>query len=225
MRDQLRDTFDKIDWSRERAPRSGVGSTLKNTARLRNALPRVFETYNVTTFFDAPCGDWFWMREVDLSGIKYIGADIAPSIVEANVSEYGDRSGVSFEVVDITSDPLPKADMMLCRDCLFHLKFWLRWKFFENFAASEIPYLMLTMHHVPENKRLTENGGFRPFNPTKAPFNLPAPLELIPETMDAFPADIETNPELQRKKHRSVAVWSQEQVQEALDNRETQKES
>ena len=207
MRENLRAVFENKSWAsvRKNAPRSGPGSSLENTATLRAALPRLFAQYDVRSFFDAPCGDWFWMRQVDLTGIDYTGADISKALIDENTAQFG-RDGVRFLHLDITSDPLPKSDLLLCRDCLFHLKFWLRWQFFENFARSDSRYLLLTMHHVPTNERVHGNGGFKPFNPTVAPFNLPEPLELIPEHSDPVP--------------RSVGLWTREQVAEAVANRD-----
>lgn len=206
MREKLRATFENRTWAggRNRSPRSGPGSTLESTAALRAALPRIFTQYSVKTFLDAPCGDWFWMQTVDLSGIDYIGADISKSLVDQNTASFG-KDGVRFLHLDITSDPLPPSDLLLCRDCLFHLKFWLRWQFFENFAKSQSRYLMLTMHHVDVNQRVLGNGGFKPFNPMAEPFNLPEPLEQIRE---------QTGSEL-----RSLAIWTREQVAEAVANR------
>lgn len=205
MRENLRATFENKTWAskRKNAPRSGPGSNMQSTAALRAALPRVFKEYAVHRFLDAPCGDWFWMQTVDLSGIDYIGADISLGLIEQNTASFG-RDGVRFQHLDITSDPLPPSDMLLCRDCLFHLKFWLRWRFFENFVRSDIRYLMLTMHHVTQNQRVHGNGGFRPFNPTLEPFNLPQPLELIAEDAEGEP--------------RSLGIWTHDQVAEAVAN-------
>jgi SAM-dependent methyltransferase len=206
MREKLRAYFENRSWAggRGKSPRSGPGSSLESTAALRAALPRIFAQYSVKTFFDAPCGDWFWMQTVDLSGIDYIGADISKGLVDQNTASFG-KDGVRFLHLDITSDPLPPSDLLLCRDCLFHLKFWLRWQFFENFANSQSRYLMLTMHHVAENQRLNGNGGFKPFNPMAEPFNLPEPLEQIAEQAGPEP--------------RSLAIWTREQVAEAVANR------
>lgn len=210
MRDDLRAVFESKTWAKPHGkhPRSGSGSTLEATAPLRAALPGIFQRYEVKTFVDAPCGDWFWMQTVDLTGIDYLGGDISSELVAANQAKYA-RENIRFQHMDITSDPLPKADVFMCRDCLFHLKFGLRWSFFENFVASGSRYLLLTMHHVPLNRGLPENGMFRRFNPRVAPFNLAEPLEEVRETPDGAPED----------ERRSVGLWSREQVAKAVKNR------
>lgn len=219
MRDSVRSVFENKSWAgRRNGPRSGPGSTLAATAALRAALPRIFVEYKVGTFLDAPCGDWTWMQQVDLNGIHYIGGDISTEVV-TEVKDMHAAPGREFIHLDITSDALPKVDLMMCRDCLFHLKWWLRWAFFENFVESEIPYLMTTMDYVPRNPRLQRNGDFKKFNPCAAPFNFPDPIESVSETgeINLSPDFLET-PE--GRKQRSLGIWSRDQVIDALERRE-----
>ena len=223
MRDNLRSAFESKVWGKGRddIPRSGRGSTLAITQTLRDALPRIFEQYQVKSFLDAPCGDWFWMQHVDLSGLTYIGGDISKEVVDANTAQFS-KPGVTFQHLDITADKLPPADLMLCRDCLMHLRHRLRWAFFENFAASDCRYLLTTVHHVLRNVRVPENGNFRRFNPMVAPFNLPQPLEYISESAEALPDDVLQN-RVPAGKQRSVGLWSRDQIIEALANRKAKK--
>ena len=46
--------------------RSGRGSALTYTERLRPLLERYLKTLNVKVFLDAPCGDFNWMKYVTL---------------------------------------------------------------------------------------------------------------------------------------------------------------
>jgi len=188
------------------------------THNLRMALPRIFEHYGVRTFLDAPCGDWFWMQHVDLTGLDYIGADISKEVVDANIAQFS-RAGVSFLHLDITSDKLPDADLMLCRDCLMHLRHPMRWAFLENFVASGCRYLLTTVHHVRQNEQLPINGDFRRFNPMVAPFKLPSALEMIPETADTLPDEV-LQGRVAARDHRSVGLWSRDQIVEALSGRQ-----
>lgn len=213
MRPELKAVFENKVWGKgPNVPRSGPGSTLVATAPLRRALPRIFTTYQIKTFVDAPCGDWTWMQHVDLEGIEYFGGDIAHSVIDQNRRSHS-RPGVCFDVLDVTDTPLPPSDLFLCRDCLFHLQHWLRWKFFENFAASNGRYLLLTMNHVRINKPLDQNGGFSGFDPRLAPFNLPEPLERVLE----IPGHDGTGsgPRI----GRSVGLWSHDQICSALSAR------
>ena len=217
MHKSLQETFSSINWGRPRrgVPRSGPGSTVAHTEGVRTALPRLFHDYGIRRFVDAPCGDWHWMQHVDLSGVTYVGLDIVEEIVAQNVKRHA-RPGVSFAVQDIPSDPLPEADMIMCRDCLFHLKYWLRWAFFENFVASGTPYLLMTIHDVPENARLAGNGEFRFFNPCVAPFNFPEPLEQFDDSSSELDEEEKANP----RKRRYMGLWTRDQVISVLADRQ-----
>ena len=224
MRDALRLEFETKDWSgRKVESRSGAGSTLAATAALRAALPGLLARHNVRRFLDAPCGDWFWMQHVDLGDVHYIGGDIARDVLDAVTAEHA-GAGREFRHLDITADPLPQADMMMCRDCLFHLKWWLRWRFFENFVASGIPLLLTSMHPTPVNRRLHKNGGFAPFNPCAAPFNFPEPLEAIHESgeINLDPAFLAT---ARGRRQRSIGLWSRAQVADALERHATEEKA
>ena len=74
---------------------SGVGSELAATENVRAYLPELFQRLHVSKFLDAPCGDWNWMRRVDLSSVDYVGADVVSALVAKNNQQYA-RSGVRF---------------------------------------------------------------------------------------------------------------------------------
>jgi SAM-dependent methyltransferase len=214
MRGRLRRTFESKHWrGSDPGFRSGPGSTLAGTGRVRARLRAFLDAREVGTFLDAPCGDWRWMQQVELDGIDYIGADISLELVEENRARFS-RPGVRFEHLDITSDPLPPADMMMCRDCLFHLKNRFRWAFLRNFAQGGIPLLLMTMHHMPANRALQETGKFAAFSPMAQPFGFPAPLAMIHETFDRLPEDwsgVE-----KPWKYRSLGLWTRDQVSEVV---------
>ena len=43
---------------------SGPGSGLKYTENLRKELAKLIKDYAIGTIFDAPCGDFYWMKHV-----------------------------------------------------------------------------------------------------------------------------------------------------------------
>ncbi len=223
MRTELQNVFEAKTWScGPDVPRSGPGSTLAATAPLRAALPGIFARYDIKRFIDAPCGDWFWMQHVDLNGIDYLGADISASLIAENKKHHA-RAGVRFDVLDVTSSALPESDLFLCRDCLFHLQFALRWAFFQNFVNSNGKYLLLTVNHVPRNRMLQANGGYAGFDPMLAPFEFPEPIERIQETSAGAEA-VAVDTEIARKqtfagRQRSLGLWTRDQVAGALKRR------
>jgi hypothetical protein len=98
---------------------SGPGSSLAATAAIRRALPDILRQFEIRSLIDAPCGDFHWMKEVDLSGVDYLGIDIVKELVDANSERYA-RHGVRFVCRDLISDPIGHADLIICRDCLFY---------------------------------------------------------------------------------------------------------
>jgi hypothetical protein len=64
--------FDESSWNVETEESvSGEGSTLEQTRELINVLPELLRSLDIQSFLDAPCGDFNWMKFVDLSDIHY----------------------------------------------------------------------------------------------------------------------------------------------------------
>jgi hypothetical protein len=126
----------------------------------------------VRTLLDVPCGDFHWMRTVDLTGIRYIGGDIVPEMIAANQRDYG-APGVVFRHLNLLTDPLPPADLLLCRDCLVHLPLADAQRALANIARSPITWLLTTTfpYHPYNGECVT--GKWRTLNLEQPPFNLP----------------------------------------------------
>lgn len=160
---------------------SGLGSTMVETEAIRGYLPDLLRRLGVRTLLDIPCGDFHWMRTVDLELDRYIGADIVPELVASLQERYGsDRR--EFRVLDATSDPLPMADAILSRHCLIHLSNRRATAALDNFRRSGARWLLTTSFTDCERNVDIETGSFRPINLQLAPFNLPRPVESLPDT-------------------------------------------
>lgn len=159
---------------------SGPGSTVTETGRLRIELPRLMEQLACHTLLDAPCGDFNWMKEVDFGIARYIGVDIVAPIVGANRRRYGDDSR-SFLHLDIVSDALPRADLILCRDCLVHLSNRKAMRALQNLQASGSTYLATTTYSNVQKNEDIATGAWRPLDLTLPPFSLPQPILFIEE--------------------------------------------
>jgi hypothetical protein len=70
-----------------------------------------------------------------LSGVQYIGADVVPSLIASNREQFT-RPGVHFIIADLTKDPPPRADLVLCRDCLVHLSLRIAQQCWRTFDGS-----------------------------------------------------------------------------------------
>jgi hypothetical protein len=191
---------------RNKESRSGDGSTLFYTRHLRARLEHFVRAFDIRTFFDAPCGDFNWMKEVAFpSRLTYIGGDIAGSLIKQNRRNYS-HPRRRFLDFDIVGDAFPAADVWFCRDCLFHLSDDLIFRALGNFCDSKIELLMMTNHI---NKRGFKNGDikagrFRLIDFFSAPFGLPRDvLFRITDYIEPYPP-------------REMCVWTRDQVAAAL---------
>ncbi|RME37286.1 MAG: class I SAM-dependent methyltransferase [Planctomycetota bacterium] len=165
------------------ASRSGAGSTLQQTRRVREALPGLIERLGVVSLLDVPCGDFHWLQHVSLPLERYIGGDVVPELIRANRERFGSRTH-EFRVLDITRDPLPQADLVLCRDLLVHFSYRDIRRALENLRRSGSRYLLTTTFpDHPENRDIV-TGSWRPIHLEKPPFLFPPPLEVLREGHD-----------------------------------------
>jgi hypothetical protein len=154
---------------------SGPGSDLDNTVTVRKELPQIFIDYKVKTFLDLPCGDFHWIKLIDLSNIHYIGGDIVDDLIKKNLEKYK-APNLEFKVMDLIKDPLPKVDMIMVRDCFIHLSNPLISKALANIKASGSTWL-LTNSFVDMKENINiKTGTWRRVNFDIAPFNLPKPV-------------------------------------------------
>jgi len=166
-------------WS-DTESRSGAGSSLDATASLRISLPPLLRSLDTRRLLDVPCGDFNWMSQVDLTGIDYVGGDIVESIIETNRARY-ESTGRKFMRVDLTSGPLPDADVILCRDCLVHFSFDNIMAAFRTMRSSRALYVLTTTFLDREVNKNIVDGDWRPLNLVQAPFLLPPPHRVILE--------------------------------------------
>jgi hypothetical protein len=159
---------------------SGPGSSLVATAALRTALPRLVARLGCCSLLDAPCGDLWWIREAELPVESYCGVDIVAEVIAANRRQHA-AAGRTFLCLDIRRDPLPRADLVLCRDCLVHLSFRDARAVLANFRASGATWLLTTTFPARPANHDAVTGEWRPLNLERPPFSLPPPLALLAE--------------------------------------------
>jgi hypothetical protein len=163
--------------------RSGAGSSITRTAGIRDALPGIVQDHEIHSMLDIPCGDWRWMETIidDLDLDLYIGGEIVQELVDSLRIRYG-KPFRQFLVLDAVSDPLPQADLLLCRDLLIHLPNALAAKALRNLQHSGSRWLLSSTSPTIESNVEIRLGLYRPVNLTISPFHLPVPLEYIVET-------------------------------------------
>lgn len=179
----LTDTFNQIyheNYWKGKGSLSGQGSELAQTEAIRKELPVLFKKYNIRSILDIPCGDFNWLKFLPIPGIAYTGADIVEELVSSNRKKYA-TTYINFELIDITSNPLPAVDLTLCRDCFVHLSFQHIHQALANIVSSKNPYLLTTSFPDTNLNFDITSGDWRTLNLQKPPFNFPPPLEIISE--------------------------------------------
>lgn len=174
--DTLEQRFSSIHdhnlWSSKES-KSGTGSELAYTRPVIDWLIKTISLHKIQTCVDAPCGDFNWMRFVlkDVN-VKYIGLDIVEELVRTNNLHYSDQR-TTFLRNNICSDQIPECDLLVVRDCLFHLSFQDINKLLNNISHADYKYLATTSH-ITEPKHSNTNiisGDFREINLFLEPFN------------------------------------------------------
>ena len=150
------------------------------TEVLRREIPRLLRRYRVRSLLDLPCGDFGWLSQADLAGIGYTGGDIVPELVASNARRYGGRRR-EFRCLNLSRDPLPRADVVLCRDGLVHLGYPQIFRAFANLRRSGCTYLLATTFLELDANAEIDTGDWRPLNLCLPPFALPEPLDVIVE--------------------------------------------
>ena len=159
---------------------SGTGSNLEQTKNLKIELSKFIRNKEIKSILDIPCGDFYWMKEVNLDKIDYIGADIVPDLIYKNRNLYS-KENISFEILDITKDQLPSSDIIFCRDCLVHLSFEDIFKSLNNIKKGSFKFFITTNFLNREINEDIETGSWRTINFYKSPFNFPESIEDINE--------------------------------------------
>ncbi len=175
----FRDIYRRHHWAGSDSP-SGAGAAADQVAELRRTLPVLVAELGVGTLLDLPCGDYSWMRGIDLPVRSYIGGDLLPELIDPLAATFGDRDH-RFVVLDLTRDALPSADLILCRDCLVHLSYADIRRALGNVVESGIPYLLTTTFPGAEANEDIVTGDWRVLDLERPPFSLPPPVRILNE--------------------------------------------
>ena len=192
--------YDSWGWGPENESRSGAGSSLAETEIVRSKIPELIKKYKIKTIFDASCGDFNWMRHVDLAGVKYTGADIVEDLIIQNQQKYSNEN-INFVSLDVMTDELPKSDLIILRDTLFHFSNDQIFKTLKNIKRSGSSLLLTTSYfekdHLSDTNSDIEVGDWRYLNLELEPFFLKKPIERIFEV-----------PWLREHSDRTLSLWT-----------------
>jgi len=171
-----KDIFTKIyeyNYWGDKESKSGIGSSTENTISIRIQIPVLVKKYNIKNILDVPCGDFLWFSKIiDNLDVDYLGGDIVENLVIQNNKKFS-KNNIKFKNIDLLKDDLPDTDLLICRDCLFHLSYLDIKKVFRNFINSNIKYFLITNHNLDGsflNNKDIITGSFRFLDFYKKPF-------------------------------------------------------
>jgi FkbM family methyltransferase len=185
---------------------SGKGSDTVQTAAIQAEIPALCQALSIRSMLDIPCGDFNWLKDVALGPIAYTGADIVAGLIDHNRQQH-EAANIHFRKLDLISDELPRADLVLCRDGLVHLSFEHIFLALQNVCRSGAEYLLTTTFPSRRTNRDIQTGQWRTLNFEVAPFWFPAPLTLIDE---------QCSQENGAFRDKALGLWKVEVIREAL---------
>ena len=209
----LNNTEDKFTWIYKNnywgyESVSGAGSTITYTENIRQELPKLISQFDIESIFDAPCGDFGWMKILlPKLNVSYVGADIVKELIEHHKENFQNED-IKFIILNLITDKFPKSDLMICRDCLFHLSYQDIQSVLINFVNSDTTYLLTTSYKNTYNFHNTniKTGDFRVIDLFSHPFNFPTnPLARIDDWIAPEP-------------EREMCLFTKEQIKLAVDN-------
>jgi hypothetical protein len=181
---------------------SGPSSTLERTEEFRAEFPNLLQELEIKSIVDCGCGDWNWMKTVNLTGIQYLGLEIIQPLVESLETEFS-AENIKFEKLNILQEPPETADLWLARDFLcFYASREIK-RFFEIFLESKSKFLALTTVDTEQPFNPTLTGFWKPLNLFSEPFKMPEPMYEIPDGQQWF-------------RNKKLVIYNRQQIHEWL---------
>jgi SAM-dependent methyltransferase len=182
LRSRFRVIYDAGIWrhGNDATPRSGLGSTLSATTMIREILPSLLDDLDAQTLLDVGCGDFFWMQHMHISQ-NYIGIDVVEALIETNKANFENQHR-QFLSLDAINDELPNADVVMCREILFHLSFSDIRKLLRNILLKDRSYIIGTSDRQTGFNSDIPTGDFRLLNLEAWPLHFPAPRWVVDDS-------------------------------------------
>ncbi len=131
------------------------------------------EASDVQSILEVGCGDWALSRHITWGNRDYLGVDVIRALVLKNQSQFGSEH-IRFAYLDAVIDPLPSADLLICKDVWVHLPNHMIHPFIEKMREFKYCILVNTFN-VPRSLGCNGTillGDTRPIDVTADPFFL-----------------------------------------------------
>lgn len=159
--------FQKIYENRLWGGGSGSGSRPKYTIKYRQFIMDFLKEHNIKSVLDYGCGDWQSSKLINWDGIKYIGIDVVPSVIEKNKNLYG-KNNIKF-CLNSANFKIPKVDLIIIKDVAQHLPIVDILKLIKSF--SKVRHI-LWVNDLSRNNIDIKRGQYRGLDLSLPPFNI-----------------------------------------------------
>lgn len=166
---------------------SGPGSHPDVTVEYRGILQKLFNDDRMTTYVDVGCGDWQFMKLIEIPENKtYVGYDIVKSVIDKNKELYEKDNIRFYHNTDINN--IQGGDLLIVKDVMIHWPNEQVSYFIKN-VLPKFKYALFTEGYCSKeeglNSDLDTHGKYRCIDVSDAPFNLEN-TELILEFSKSF---------------------------------------
>jgi SAM-dependent methyltransferase len=173
LRERFAAIYDRNEWGFQ----SGVGAQPANNLEYSAFVQNFIHRNAVKSVVDFGCGDWQFSRFIDWTGLRYLGTDIVPGLIERNRRIFG-QEHIAFELFS-SVDALPAADLLVCKDVLQHLPNPMVQQYLDQFK-SKFKFMLITNDDAPIDYLNIEiqPGGWRTLRFDQPPFSETAAIVL-----------------------------------------------
>jgi SAM-dependent methyltransferase len=153
IQDVFREVYRRNEWGGVKGDFcSGSGSEPLQTAAYTEAVRAFVRQRDIKAVVDLGCGDYRVGRLLRTTGVRYVGVDIVPELIERNRKIFADEE-TQFECCDLLEDELPAGDVCLVRQVLQHMS---NREIGRAVARlGRYPYVLIT-EHLPAPDRLVQ---------------------------------------------------------------------
>ncbi len=183
-------------WGSKETP-SGRGSELASAENAINAIGQIIKDYRISSIIDLACGDFNWMKQVDLGNSQYLGVDIVDSLIDQNYQYKSDL--IQFKKLNMVRDQIPKKELVIVRDVWVHMPFEDIHQTVRNIKASGSKYLLCTHFEDYTFNFNIPTGKWRPLNLKRKPFYFP---DSEYQWLESFPMKYKKD-----FRGKSLALW------------------
>lgn len=173
-------------WSDQETP-CGPGSYVANAMPIIQALPQWFGRHQIASIADFGCGDFNWLRLVDLAGKSYDGYDVVKDLIEQARTKHGTAS-IRFHHADAFAINHAPVDIVICKDVFIHFPTGMVLQALHRIRKTGSSYLASNSYPGAHNEnRRVQVGDWDCIDLEAAPFHLGCPLERIDVSEPGFP--------------------------------------